>query len=51
MAIEIKELVIRANIRDDAGGGGGGLDAKTRQQVVKECVDQVMELLKEREER
>lgn len=51
MAIEIKELVIRAQIRDDGNPPAGGLDEKARQQIVQEAVQQVMEKLKEQQER
>jgi|GEM_PF-4101694 len=52
MAILIKELVVRVNIRDEAGQDGGtSLSAQDRKFLVKETADLVMELLREREER
>ena len=60
MPVEIKELVIRAVVNDDAqssagseeseqsSGFGGGLDNDT---VIQECVRQVMQLLARNRER
>ncbi len=52
MPVEVKEIVIRAVI-----GRGGGGQAETapneadRADIVAECVEQVLQILKEREER
>lgn len=50
MPIEIKELIIRTTIRDE--------DAETRstpnlkiENIVEECVEQVLDILKRKEER
>ena len=56
MPIEIRELVIRATVRDDAGAagaGGAGGDARgdEREALVAECVEQVMEILRAEKER
>lgn len=52
MAVEIKELVIRAVIRDNMDEKGKGLPigfSKEKQEaLVKECVDQVMQILKDK---
>lgn len=53
MPIEIRELVIKVKVGNDrqaapAQSGAGGGD---NQQIVQECVDQVMEILKEKKER
>jgi hypothetical protein len=62
MPLEIKELVIKVNVTEPGagqsnaaqrGGGrrsqaGGGVDKKA---IVKECVEQVMEILKNKTER
>ena len=55
MPIEIKELVIRATI---GGGGGGGRPKGTkmkeedaREEIVAECVEQVMKILHMQRER
>ncbi len=52
MPIEIRELIIKATVSGEgnsAGSGGGSDDDK--QAMIQECVDQVMEILKEKEER
>ncbi len=55
MPIEIRELVIKATVESEgqSGGaaGGGGPDAKQRQQIVAECVEQVMEIIRQKSER
>lgn len=53
MPIEIRELVIKVEVGNDrrpatAQSGSAGRD---KQQIVQECVDQVMEILKEKKER
>lgn len=54
MPIEIKELLIRTKV-DESGGGAAeqastGSDAD-RQAIVAQCVDQVMQLLRDKDER
>ncbi len=54
MPIEIKELVIKATIDDQgsqSGGGQGGAPASQKQEIVEMCVEQVLEILKEKQER
>ena len=59
MAVEIKELVIRAEVRErpgggsaaGGGGGGGGIGPAQREALIQECVDQVMRILNDRAER
>lgn len=57
MAIEVKEMHIKVNIREDVkdGSQGGHLSttdlAKLEQQLVETCVRKVLEKLKEKEER
>ena len=46
MPIEIKELIVRATIRDGEGGS-----ANDKAEIVRECVEQVMQLLQDRNER
>lgn len=49
MAIEIKELHIRINVKGDnqSPESGGGNDKK----VIQECLDQVMKVMKNKQER
>jgi hypothetical protein len=62
MPIEIKELHIRVNVTppDSSNGGGataasprggGGLSAKVKQEIIAECVEQVMKILENKKER
>jgi hypothetical protein len=53
MPIEIRELVIRTTVQESAGGkvagrGGGG---EEREEIIADCVEQVMAILREQEER
>ncbi len=50
MTIEIRELIIKATV-SETGGAGSGSSAEKKETLVQECVDQVMEILKEKEER
>jgi hypothetical protein len=58
MPIEIRELIITATV--DEGGQGGasaqaapasGANAQDKQEIVQECVDQVMNILKKEDRR
>jgi hypothetical protein len=58
MAIEIRELVIRANVVSSSEeqkrrGSQSSPDKSNyeRQAIVRECVEQVLDILEEREER
>jgi hypothetical protein len=53
MPIEVKELVIRATIDPKGGEAKKGADAATenRQELVRECVEQVLEILRRERER
>jgi hypothetical protein len=60
MPIEIKELIIRASIRDESEksadksatpSGSSGAEASQEEQLVSRCVEQVMEILKVKNER
>ena len=53
MPIEIRELVIRATVRDQTGPTGAGGDARgdEREALVAECIEQVMEILRAEKER
>ncbi len=54
MAIEIKELVIRATVGDDSGGKSQQLMSKEgggKEEIIAECVEQVIQILKQKEDR
>ena len=56
MPIEIKELIIRTTVDPKAEGGetgaaGGRKADKSSAQIVSECVEQVMEILRKQRER
>jgi hypothetical protein len=50
MPIEIRELVIRATVRDEAGSAGNARGDE-REALVAVCIEQVMEILREEKER
>ncbi len=55
MTVEIRELVIRATVRPPGekkkpDGQGGGAPAD-RQEIVADCVEEVMRILREEKER
>ncbi|MFT3823195.1 MAG: DUF5908 family protein [Chitinophagaceae bacterium] len=58
MPVEIMELIVRAHVQDSPAGGGGAAandsnsDAAVQKQtLVEECVEQVLEILRHRNER
>ena len=53
MPIEIRELVIRATVDEGQAPGGEASSGSEsdRDAIIRECVEQVMERLKEKEER
>ena len=54
MPIEIKELVIKTSVSEDkekTAAMDPGEDITSVESIVAECVEQVMEILKEKEER
>ena len=53
MPISIRELVVRATVdeSEQAGGSSGDSGVSEREAIIRECVEQVMERLKEEEER
>lgn len=54
MPIEIKELVIKTSVSEDkekTAAMGSEEDITSVESIVAECVEQVMEILKEKEER
>jgi hypothetical protein len=54
MPVIVRELVVRANVsenRRDEAGASSMRDQSPREDLIKECVDQVMEILKQKTER
>lgn len=61
MPVEIKELVIRVSVSEGAGAQGGqqgaagqqssGGGSESKEQIVAECVEQILEILKNKNER
>lgn len=51
MPIEIKELHIKMSVTDQNTSGGGGSSGVNQDKVIAECVEQVMEILKQKQER
>lgn len=52
MPIEIRELIIRSTISDEAGESPGEkAPAVNKREIVEDCVEQVLEILKRKEER
>lgn len=53
MPIIVDEVVISVDVSNQAAGGAASAPAATedRQTVVAECVERVLEILREREER
>lgn len=46
MAVEIKELIIKAVVADGESPSAAGSDDSDRDRIVQECVDQVLKILK-----
>ena len=55
MPIEIKELHIKTIIteggRGNNGAGGGKISPKDRELIIAQCLEKVLEVIKERKER
>jgi hypothetical protein len=55
MPVEIRELVIRATIDSKGKEGGGGSNGQAspqqKKEIVEECVEQVLEILRQKNER
>jgi hypothetical protein len=59
MAIEIKELIIKASVGAGGAGAGGGEQAGSTsnnnlsptEELVNTCVEKILEILKEKHER
>jgi len=57
MPIEIRELVIKATVVQEGGSGGGSGSSETagntspNEEMIKTCVEKVLEILKDKNER
>ena len=54
MPVEIRELVIRATIDSkgkEGGGSNGQASPQQKKEIVEECVEQVLEILRQKNER
>ena len=54
MAVEVRKLVIKATVTDDAqsaSSGNSGSSPHDAESIIKECVNKILELLKEKNER
>lgn len=54
MPIEVREIVIKANVDNQPekkAAGNQQQQAESREEIIKECVDQVLEILKREKER
>jgi len=51
MPIEIRELVIKATVTENQDSEESTANAESTEEIVKACVEQVLEILKEKQER
>jgi len=57
MPIEVRELVIKAIVEQENGGGVSGItipsnnSVSSEEEIIKMCVEKVLEILEERHER
>lgn len=56
MPVEIKELIIRANVGNPNQGGSNNStatdqEAVPKEEIVKECISQVMNIIQDKNER
>ena len=56
MPVEIREIIIRANVGNPNQGAsnnstGTDQEAVPKEEIVKECISQVMEIIKDKNER
>jgi uncharacterized protein DUF5908 len=56
MPVEIKELIIRASVGNPNQGGSNNStandqEAAPREEIIKECITQVMDIIKDKNER
>ena len=51
MAIVINEIELSITVSDSASGSSTGMDLSVREELIKECVEQVMDIIKNKNER
>ncbi len=51
MPIEIRELIIRASVNDEPAGEASAEGSSPGEDIIAECVEQVMEIIAQKEER
>ena len=51
MPVEIKEIIVRAEVRDIVEEGTHGLREEDVELIVERCVEEVMRMIKEMKER
>jgi hypothetical protein len=56
MPLEIKEIVITASVTENGASGASSVGADSarisnKEDIIKECVEQVLEILREKNER
>ena len=52
MPIEIKELVIKAEVREDnSGNQSPQQNSVDTEKIISECIDRIMEIIKDKQER
>lgn len=55
MPIEVRELVIKAVVTQDGANGASGdtpqANSNTQEEIIQACVEKVMDILKEKNER
>ncbi len=56
MSVNIKEIIVRANVGNPNQGGSNNStatdqEAAPKEEIIKECISQVMDIIKEKTER
>lgn len=51
MPIEVKELNIKINVSEQAESSGQNSNANAKEAIIAECVEQVMQILSQKQER
>lgn len=51
MPIEIKELHVKVTVKEEGDKGGTSQEENSSSELIQDCVDQVMDILKDKKER